>query len=242
MVDVVPVLEARLRLRHAGCITERLPAGAQVTHVSGDRDGDVLAIHALTEAHVEQIMRELGALQPRAPEVLSRTALGVVARCRAGLHAVPSLVQASGCSLVWPVVYANGDEVYTVLAPGRDRLDGLVAQLQRMGRVHVESVTEVRPGAAIVNVPLSDITSALTERQLFVLQKAITEGYYDSPRRTSTEALAASFGVTRSTLEEHLRKAERRVLEGFASVITAQPVLARAAARRPGRPALRAAR
>ena len=145
-------------------------------------------------------------------------------------------------TVLWPALFVGGEETYTLLAPSRERLDALLARLQAFGPVTVERVGEAPTGALAVSVPLGDITTALTERQLDVLQKAIAEGYYDSPRRTSTEALAATFGVTRSTFEEHLRKAERRVLEGFAGVLIAQPVLASAATRRPGRPAARPTR
>lgn len=194
-------------------------------------------MHGADESQVNSFLREIAATQDRPTDIVSRTPTSVVVRIRNPPHGIVAQVLAHGCAILWPAIYSRGEEAYTILAPSRDRFEALVRRLRELGEVHVEKVSDVAPDALHVNVPLSDITTNLTERQLFVLQAAIAQGYYDSPRRTSTEALAVEFGVTRSTLEEHLRKAERRVLEGFAGVLAAQPVLARAATRRPGRPA-----
>lgn len=231
------VVEARLRIRHRGCFTERLHGAVHGAQLASDRESDVLVLHGATPDALDEIIRAIGHGRSRAPEVLNRSSTSVVVRVRAPTHGVATDIAAAGCTILWPALFANGEETYTILASSQERLDAVVAKLASHGSCLLERVNDVHPGALSVSVPLADITTALTERQLVVLQKAIAEGYYDSPRRTSTEALAATFGVTRSTLEEHLRKAERRVLEGFAGVLIAQPVLARAAARRPGRPA-----
>lgn len=231
------VVEARLRIRHRGCFTER----SQGAQLGADRDADVFVLHGVDGRHLDEMHAALSATRPRV-ETLSRSSTALVVRAKSAPHAVPAQIAAAGCTVLWPALFVGGEEAYTVLAPTRERLDALLVSLAAHGSVHLDRVVDVQPSALNVHVPLADITTALTERQLVVLQKAIAEGYYDSPRRTSTEALAAAFGVTRSTLEEHLRKAERRVLEGFAGVLAAQPVLARAAARRPGRPARAVAR
>ena len=66
-------------------------------------------------------------------------------------------------------------------------------------------------------------------RQLVVLCTAVETGCYDSPPRTSTEKLARSFDPSRTTLEEHLRKAEAKVLRCVMGVLMSYPVLAQAA-------------
>jgi predicted DNA binding protein len=52
----------------------------------------------------------------------------------------------------------------------------------------------------------------LTEKQRNVLIKAYELGYYDRPRRISSEELAQKVNLSKSTLVAHRRKAERRVL------------------------------
>ncbi|AFK21078.1 ArsR family transcriptional regulator (plasmid) [Haloferax mediterranei ATCC 33500] len=57
--------------------------------------------------------------------------------------------------------------------------------------------------------------SKLTSRQREVLAVAVERGYYESPRETTHEEIAAHLGVTTATVSEHLRKIERRVLSAL---------------------------
>ena len=54
--------------------------------------------------------------------------------------------------------------------------------------------------------------SRLTEKQRRVLVTAYRLGYYDEPRRVSSQELARKFKVGSSTLINHRRRAERRLL------------------------------
>jgi hypothetical protein len=54
--------------------------------------------------------------------------------------------------------------------------------------------------------------SQLTEKQRQVLISAYNHGYYDIPRKITSERLAKKLNIVNSTLVEHLRKAERRLL------------------------------
>ena len=54
--------------------------------------------------------------------------------------------------------------------------------------------------------------SQLTEKQRVVLVSAYELGYYDMPRRINSQGLAKKLSLRSSTLVEHRRKAERRVL------------------------------
>jgi DNA-binding CsgD family transcriptional regulator len=53
----------------------------------------------------------------------------------------------------------------------------------------------------------------LTEKQREVLDKAYNLGYYDRPKKISSEELAKQLGLSKSTFVAHRRKAERRLLE-----------------------------
>ena len=57
-----------------------------------------------------------------------------------------------------------------------------------------------------------DLLSILTDKQREILTAAYRYGYYDIPKRTSSELLSEKVNVSKPTLLEHLRKAERRIL------------------------------
>jgi predicted DNA binding protein len=54
--------------------------------------------------------------------------------------------------------------------------------------------------------------SRLTEKQRRIFITAYTLGYYDMPRKIALVQLAKRLNLARSTLDMHLRRAERRLL------------------------------
>ena len=58
----------------------------------------------------------------------------------------------------------------------------------------------------------SEMLSSLTPKQKELLLEAKRLGYYDYPRRANAGDLATVVGLSRSTVVEHLRKAEIRLL------------------------------
>lgn len=53
---------------------------------------------------------------------------------------------------------------------------------------------------------------ALTDRQLEVLRTAYDMGFYEVPRETSVDEIAAEIGLDGGTVSEHLQRAERNLL------------------------------
>jgi predicted DNA binding protein len=56
------------------------------------------------------------------------------------------------------------------------------------------------------------ILSELTDRQKAILIKAKQSGYYDIPRKITTRELAKEFGISKTAILEHLRKAEGKIM------------------------------
>jgi len=82
----------------------------------------------------------------------------------------------------------------------------LFRRLDRSGlALKVVSITDERfdPGSPL---------SSLTEKQRHMLLSAYELGYYDFPRRIKSKQLADMVGLDKSTVVEHLRKAERRLI------------------------------
>jgi PAS domain S-box-containing protein len=56
---------------------------------------------------------------------------------------------------------------------------------------------------------------SLTERQWSAIQTAFFAGYFEWPRESTGEEVAESLGISPSTLHQHLRAAERKLLEAI---------------------------
>ena len=90
-------------------------------------------------------------------------------------------------------------------------------------RAVVDRVCDVFPETELVskrNVEPTDgdalpDTTNMTERQREALEAAYRAGYFDWPRESTAEDVAASLDITSATLHGHLRKAEHRLLDSF---------------------------
>ncbi|MFB6071505.1 MAG: helix-turn-helix domain-containing protein [Halobacterium sp.] len=143
------------------------------------------------------------------------TTLAVTGAClRAESEGIEDVVAAHGCLLVPPLAYVDGEKRVRVLSLSPSSLTDVYRDLSERYDVTVEDKREVSapnpgaPGVAGVD---------LTARQDAVLRAAVEDGYYDLPRGTTTAELAGRFGLARSTLEEHLRRAEGKVATAFAA-------------------------
>lgn len=64
--------------------------------------------------------------------------------------------------------------------------------------------------------PVLDIDlSVLTDTQRRTLELAVSEGYYEDPRKITLEDLSEQLGVTKSAVSRRLKGAERRLVRGI---------------------------
>ena len=230
------LVKATLRIRHAGCFSERLAGAAYVAQISGDARADVLLAHAEDEKSLAQVERAVVETHAEAPEAVMRTPTSVMLRTRHPAGGALDTIAAHGCAILWPALYRDGHETFQIVAPDRARLSRLVGALAKLGDARVEAVSDVNLESLDLALPVAELTEGLTARQLDALRLAIDRGYYDAPRRASAEELARAFGVSPSTFQEHLRKAERALLSRVGRALRTYPGLARGAKRGKGRP------
>jgi PAS domain S-box-containing protein len=108
---------------------------------------------------------------------------------------------------------------FVVEVPGGTDLRALVTTLEHVA----PDVTVVaqehhhRPDTAHRDV-LTALGEGLTERQQTALELAVYSGYFEWPRRTTGEQLAALLDVHPSTFHYHLRVAERKLFDALLAV------------------------
>ncbi len=103
-----------------------------------------------------------------------------------------------------PVQLIAGEEIWTIGLAHREGGREIVERLGQVGTVEVASLTRDEFQ-----------TLKLTRSQRSALDLAYAMGYYEFPRKSSPADVAKKLGVSKSTLLEHLHKAEGRVLAAY---------------------------
>lgn len=100
----------------------------------------------------------------------------------------------------------------TLSLPSADPIGEIVETVEATGAsVTLERLT--RSGASTECDPVVVDRGRLTDRQREVIRTAERLGYFEYPRETDAEAVAAAVGIARSTFAEHLAAAQRRVFD-----------------------------
>ncbi|MGA3060177.1 MAG: helix-turn-helix domain-containing protein [Candidatus Bathyarchaeia archaeon] len=96
-------------------------------------------------------------------------------------------------------------KVRVTLLGDNDQMKEALEFLEKAGNFKVISLMDAK------FLPSSPV-SRLTEKQREAIILAFNLGYFDTPRKISSEQLANKLGLANSTLAVHLRRAERRLL------------------------------
>lgn len=125
-----------------------------------------------------------------------------------------------------PTIHRQGWEHYTIIAFDEGDVEELLQDLVADRDIDVLSKTAITeqqiPHSMLA--PVDQLFETITDRQMAALRLALESGYYEQPRGTSLRKLADRTSVARSTYEEHLRKAENKLLTNagqFLRLVTA---------------------
>lgn len=114
----------------------------------------------------------------------------------------------------------NGAEQFDLLLTAREDLAAAVDLLERFGRVKIESVSSDFHRRTTPSVTeWSKLFETVTPRRREVLNKALAAGYFDMPRGTTLQEIADDLGIAKTTASQHLRKAEKGIMQFFIQYI-----------------------
>ncbi len=137
--------------------------------------------------------------------ILSRSADRADVITWAEQRSIVDYIIKKNCVFIGPTIVRDGVESWHIVAPTREELQEVVASLEQCADIaYMRSSGGVEPDAG------------LTERQMSALKAAVEMGYFETPRRSSIREVAKRLNVSPSTAVEHIRKAERKVLESYA--------------------------
>ena len=136
-------------------------------------------------------------------------------------------LRAAGC--YQSILLDAGVRPTDVVADGEAITVTIEAPLDAEPRTILDTLSEHVPGFELVVKQARDrqptveddavsLLDELTDRQREVLRSAYLAGYYEWPRDTTAEQLADTLEIASSTLHQHLRRAERNLLEKILDV------------------------
>jgi predicted DNA binding protein len=183
---------------------------------------DILEFQAPREEDAERVepalrkmLKSLGARLIRFNRYSPKNLEAVIGCKCATDNSTVALIEWAGCIPVMPVNYRGGLEYCRVLAFTKGALDDAMTNLSKISKLEVESrsVTLRVSAKGAITVPVDEFLGTLTKKQLAAFIAAMQMGYYGMPKAATIDEIAAKQGMKRSTYEEHLRKAELKILQ-----------------------------
>jgi predicted DNA binding protein len=116
--------------------------------------------------------------------------------------------------MISPIVYRDGWEYYRVIAFNHEDVKKLMQKFEKNGFTY-EILRKVDFNgfiASSLNLTADALLSDLTGKQMDALLTAYNNGYYSLPRKANVKEIANKKRVSRTTYQEHLKKAENKLM------------------------------
>jgi len=180
------------------------------------------------EPPTDELLAEIEQLGTILHESVDESGLHVVTQsCLCSLEdSILERFESHNCLYQPPTIHRQGWEHYTVIAFDENDVRALLQDLEADRDIEVlskTSITEQQVPHSML-APVDQLFEDVTDRQRAALRLALESGYYEQPRQATLRDLAEQTAVARSTYEEHLRKAENKLLTNagqFLRLVTA---------------------
>jgi predicted DNA binding protein len=162
------------------------------------------------------LIKDLATLQDIVERSSDRDKLQyVVKRCHCKEQpSVSSHIDAFDLLQIPPIVYSQGWEYYRIIAFRHDHIDALLRDFDEHGFQF--EIMRKQPFKGFVSSSMTLTADALfadlTQKQIGAVLTAYANGYYQFPRRANVKLIAAQRRVPRTTFQEHLHKAEGKIV------------------------------
>lgn len=152
----------------------------------------------------------------------SKGRFSVLLKCRCTVqNSTIRIAESDNCLWVGPVEYYGGSENLSVVAMEQVNIESLYRDLESIGSIKVLRKQRVEPESMrdLYTISSKRLFSGLTEKQVNYILTAISAGYYDIPSKTDIRALSNRLSISKSTLQEHLSKANSYILKALLPIL-----------------------
>ena len=129
---------------------------------------------------------------------------------------IASLAEQSA-HLIPPIRWQRGEALVSLVLENGADSQSLLAQFPEARLVSKRQAASTARGRSPLSSPL--FLPKLTEKQARALLAAHDAGYYEFPRKATTEEVSLSLGIARSTFEQHLNRAEHHVVRALLPMV-----------------------
>ena len=198
-----------------------------------NNDIDVLEITAEDPVVFQSLHKDVKSMEKALKTKIVRTSNSsrnvqlLIQHC--GCENVPAPVgpvfDKNNCLVIQPTGYRDGWEYYRLVSFSEKDLRKVFATLEKYCNLEIISKRPVSSASLKESMLVSTGTlfGGLTRKQVQALVFAVENGYYQVPKRVTTEEMASKLKLPRTTYEEHLRKAEGKVIRSMAPYIAMSP-------------------
>lgn len=184
---------------------------------------DYVEVTCASEEECRQVSEEISSsMSRRNPDLLQVNIKGrrlsSTIRCSC-TPMVSSFTLAETHNCLWrsPIKYRDGRELLSLISFNEEDFQRLFTEYEKLGGATIlrkalltrESISDT------LTVSVEGLVSTLTQRQIEVMVAALNHGYYDIPRSSSVSEIAAHLGLSASTVQEHLSKAEMKLAKAL---------------------------
>jgi predicted DNA binding protein len=228
----LPVYEIACKIQHECPYTDLTKKLPEITFAHWcNHDRDVIEIFCEDEelSTFGQLQKDLKSLERALNVKILRKSFGVhsaqlvteACRCAGIRRSISPVIEKHNCLRIEPILYKHGWEWYRILAFRQKDVKELFEELETFATVQMVSRRTLEETAVRESMMLSprSLLGELTKKQAQALMIAISRGYYEIPKKLSTDEIAKSLELPRTTYEEHLRKAESKVMKAVAPLL-----------------------
>jgi len=177
---------------------------------------DVYELHIENEKEYNEIVKEISKLGKLVEETSDQQKAHLLVETCACTkkNSVGKNLQDFDLLHVSPIVYSKGWEYYRIIAFRHEDLEKFLDRMNGRGFVY-EIVRKIPFDgfiASSLTLTADALFSELTDKQMDALLTAHSNGYFLFPRKNDIQSIAAKKKVPRTTYQEHLKKAENKIV------------------------------
>ena len=102
----------------------------------------------------------------------------------------------------------DGTEIWEMASWTKEPLSQILERLPEEFNIKIKSIKQTK----LSEIFLPHIMPKLSDKQKEVIQLAVKKGYFDFPRKINLDGLAKEMKISKQTLQQHLRTAEKKLV------------------------------